>query len=314
MFKHRVGPLEAVGLRPFVPGLKQCKRALVGDEFSEPSRWGVSSLAIFRLGLGPATWAGWRARDRRVPVLNFFNHADAPPGGYDVRTTHARDFRGGRQTYNSHVGTDFVVPVGTRLCAPAPGRVVRVENLMYRGGLKIVIDHGEGLVTMSGHLARSLVQVGDEVARGQFIGLTGFSAIDGVLFFPWVPPHVHLTVLLNGHAVDPFADERDPHNASLWRGGNDPGPARPNGDRCRPPDRFDPIAVGHAIDDCRREETRAELCAMGDLALQAHTVHYGRLLDAGAFPDRTPLQIEQWRRAPWLDLPFCDDEVVGLRL
>lgn len=307
---HGIDPLEAVGLRPLGPALRQCLRAVVGDEHSEPSRWGTSSLAIFRPWLGPATWAGWAPRGRRIRVLNYFNRADAPPGGYDVRVTHVRDWRGGKQTYNSHVGTDFVVPVGTRVLAPAPGRVVRVENLMYRGGLKVVIDHGEGLLTLSGHLARATVQAGDEVARGALIGLSGFSAIDGILFFPWVPPHVHFTTLLDGAPIDPFAG--DAHELALWREGNDPGPARPRANEPLPaPTAYDEDAVRAAVAVCQRDAFRREMEAM-PLWQAAGTVRYWQLLDAGAMRGATTDLGPRHERRPILDLPFDPEEVEGL--
>ena len=83
-----------------------------------------------------------------------------------MRVTQVRDFRGGTLTYDSHNGTDFAVPVGTEVLAAAPGRVFRVSNEFHRGGLKVFIDHGAGLITTSNHLARSLVRPGDVVRVG----------------------------------------------------------------------------------------------------------------------------------------------------
>ena len=206
MIRHRITPFEAVGLKPLGRGLRQCFAAIAGSTYEAPAQWDLSSLRIFRPRMGPATWAGLTRADRRTPILNFFNRDFASRDeGYDVRTTKVRDFQGGARTYNSHLGTDFVVPVGSEVRAAAAGRVIRVENLMQRGGLKVAIDHGGGLITMCGHLSRALVRQGDFVGRGDRIGLSGFSAVDGIISFPWVPPHVHMTVLLGGEPVDPFA-------------------------------------------------------------------------------------------------------------
>src|SRR5690606_360893 len=90
-------------------------------------------------------------------------------------------------------------------------------------GLKILIDHGHGIVTGSNHMGESLVEVGQVVERGEPIGFSGYSGIDGFLFFPWSAPHVHFNVYLDGVHVDPFA-RADSDEESLWLGG-EPVPA-----------------------------------------------------------------------------------------
>lgn len=308
MLEHRISPLEAVGLRPLVPGLRQCAKAIVGDPHLPPSRFGPSSLRIFRPALGPATWLGHATR--RVPILNYVNRVPFDRReGYDVRVTFARDYRGGRTTYNGHLGTDFVMPVGTVVRAPAPGRVVRVENLMHRGGLKVVLDHGHGLVTLSGHLSRSLVREGALVARGERIGLSGFSAVDGILFIPWVPPHVHFTVLLDGVPVDPFAAEGE---VSLWRGGETPEPA-PREPLCEVPrDAFDVQAVDASIRSCRDPAIRAELEALPELEARALRLIYWHLFAFPAFGEVPPVYREVHARSPRLDLPVGSEDFDGL--
>ena len=298
MFHHRISPLEAVGLRPLVPGLRDCVRGVLGDPNTPPARWGLSSLKIFRPFLGPATWAGWERGDRRIPILNYFNR-ELPDvrEGYDVRVTRVRDWRGGERTYNAHNGTDLVVPVGTPVVAAAPGRVARVQNLMNRGGLKVMLDHGDGLVTFSGHLSRALVRAGDEVARGEVIGLSGFSAVDGILFFPWVPPHVHFTVLLDGSPVDPFGVGDEP---SLWRGGHDPQPAVYE-DAPIPEDRFDEAAVEAARAACVDPRIAAQLDD------DPMTFVFWQNLHPWAFGGKIfAFYAESHARRPRLDLPFVD--------
>lgn len=310
MLAHRIGPLEALGLRPLVPGLRDCLRAVTGDAHTPPTRWDLSSLAIFRPALGPATWAGWRRADRRVPVMNYVNRVPADPAeGYDVRVTFARDWRGGRTTYNSHNGTDLVVPVGTEVVAPAPGRVVRVQNLMNRGGLKVVLDHGEGLSTIAGHLSRAFVQPGQVVRRGARLGLSGFSSVDGILTFPWVPPHVHFTVVLDGAPSDPFAADGE---TSLWRRRNDPAPATPGPEEPPPADAFDADAVARSAAACRDPRVAADLAAQRSLDARAHAVIFWRIHHPTAFDVSPPLYVDTHPRAPRLDLPFGPDEVRGL--
>ena len=195
--QHNITHREALGLIPLGPSLKQCWKAIAGDKYTPPSKWDLSSVKIFDPKIGIRTWMGKFDADGLVPVVNLFNHDVTPQNeGYDVRTTQVRDFRGGRATYNSHIGTDFAVPIGTKVLAPAAGVVRIVANLMNRGGLKVVIDHGDGLISMPGHLSRALVAEGDTVKRGDLIGLSGYSGVDGIIAFPWMTPHVHYTVCL----------------------------------------------------------------------------------------------------------------------
>ncbi len=78
-------------------------------------------------------------------MYNLFNRTPTPlEDGWSVRKTQVTDFRGGTLTYDSHNGTDFAVPVGTVVVAPAPGKVLRISSEFNRGGLKVFLDHGRG--------------------------------------------------------------------------------------------------------------------------------------------------------------------------
>ncbi|MDA1196225.1 MAG: M23 family metallopeptidase, partial [Planctomycetota bacterium] len=130
---------------------------------------------------------------------NLFNRTPTPEAdGWSVRVTQVRDFRGRRLTYDSHNGTDFAIPPGTVVVASAPGRVASRRSEYNRGGLKLYVDHGDGLMSTYHHLGRTLVAVGADVARGQPIALSGYSGLDALVSFPWVAPHVHYNVLLGG--------------------------------------------------------------------------------------------------------------------
>jgi murein DD-endopeptidase len=213
---------ETFGITPIATRLAEMAVTFRGAEGVPPSRFDASSLGIFQPGLALRTWLGRRRADRRVPVYNLFNRTPTPiADGWSVRKTQVRDFRGGALTYDSHNGTDFAVPPGTIVVAAAPGRVLRVSSEFNRGGLKVFVDHGRGLVTTSNHLGRALVREGDLVRRGQPIALSGASGIDMVLTFPWNAPHLHFNVWLNGEPVDPFAE---PGEGSLWRRQNEPVP------------------------------------------------------------------------------------------
>lgn len=301
--RRRVGVLEVFGLRPLGPALRQSWTAIAGDGTTPPSQFGPSSVKMFRpLRVSIPLWLGRERSDGRVWIYNLFNRRPIPRDqGYSVKITTCRDFRGGQLTYDGHVGTDFAVPVGTEVCAVAPGVVRSVQCDMQRGGLKVVVDHGGGLLSTSNHLARALVGVGDELERGAVLGLSGMSSVDGVLFFPWLAPHLHLNVLLNGEPIDPFAEAGE---TPLWRGGNDPQPPGAEPAAPREPTRWDAGAVEASVAACNDPALAAELRAASDPGARACAVAIARLFRYHAFDDHPPLVAAPHPRTPVLDLPF----------
>ena len=159
--RQKLSVAQIFGLNPPRLRLAQAWVALRGAPELQPTRWGLSSVKIFKPWISLPTWLGRTRADRRIPIYNFFNRTQTPPEqGWSVRVTQARDFRGGSFTYDSHNGTDFAVPTGTTVVAPADGRVMLLPNEFNRGGLKVLIDHGHGIATSSNHLGKALVQVG----------------------------------------------------------------------------------------------------------------------------------------------------------
>jgi murein DD-endopeptidase MepM/ murein hydrolase activator NlpD len=72
-----------------------------------------------------------------------------------------------------HMGFDMAAPTGTPIRAPQAGLVVLAEpDLFYEGGL-ILIDHGQGLISMYLHQSRLIARKGDQVVQGQVIGEVG---------------------------------------------------------------------------------------------------------------------------------------------
>ncbi len=300
--RRPVSPLEVFGLRPLLPALAQCKAALVGDAYAPPSQWGPSSLGCLKPRIALPLWLGRAWRSRRAVIYQLPNRNPAPKhAAYSVKITFAEDFRGRKLTYDGHVGTDFAVPVGTEVVAAAAGVVREIRKDMQRGGLKVCIDHGSGLITMSNHLSRALVREGQRVARGEVVALSGMSGVDGILFFPWLAPHVHYNVLLNGEVVDPFAR---PGEASIWRSGALPEPDRGGNEQGLEPTRWSERGVTDAVAACRDPELRARLERVADLGERAVRVAISRVLVAHRFEHFPVLVDEPHPRQPHLDLPF----------
>ncbi len=303
---------ELFGLAPPRRRFEEFLLMLRGDPYTPPSRFGPSSINILAGSLSLRTWLGKTRPDRRIPLYNLFNHTQTPPReGWSVRVTNVEDFRGGANTYDSHNGTDFAVPPGTVVVTAAPGKVLRISSEFNRGGLKVFIDHGRGLMTTSNHLGRALVQVGDIVERGQPIALSGASGVDMFFAFPWNCPHVHYNVWLNGEPVDPFARAGE---ASLWRCHNNPRPHSSSAPDDAPfePSPWDADAVDDAIESCVDPELRRQLRSLRGLDFRAASTLFALNYYPTRFQERPLLYKDRFPRIPYLDLPFRAEDFQGV--
>jgi murein DD-endopeptidase MepM/ murein hydrolase activator NlpD len=94
-----------------------------------------------------------------------------------------------------HKGIDIGSPDGTPVHAPAGGRVIKA-GLGSGYGREIEIDHGNGIVTVYGHLSGYNVTDGETVVKGQVIGYVGHSGRT-------TGSHLHYEVQVRGIAVNP---------------------------------------------------------------------------------------------------------------
>ena len=114
------------------------------------------------------------------PITDYFGPRESPTAGAS----------------SNHMGIDIGCSYGVPIAAADAG-VVTVAEWGESGGNHVMIDHGNGFVTMYLHNSSLAVSVGDVVSQGQTIayaGSTGYST----------GTHCHFSVFLNGSYVNPL--------------------------------------------------------------------------------------------------------------
>ena len=111
------------------------------------------------------------------------------------------DFFGGRRNPfggggEFHPGQDIANAVGTPIIATANGIII-TAGWQSGYGRMVEIDHGNGITTRYGHLSKIEVAEGQEIIRGEVIGLLGSSGRS-------TGPHVHYEVRINNEPVNPL--------------------------------------------------------------------------------------------------------------
>jgi murein DD-endopeptidase MepM/ murein hydrolase activator NlpD len=124
-------------------------------------------------------WAGTFLPPVNAPISDVFGTA--------------RVFNGNVQSV--HQGLDFGVPAGTPVSALNAGTVLLAQKLFFEGSC-VVLDHGQGLLTIYMHLSEIQVKEGERVKRGQQIALSGGSGRA-------TGPHLHVAVRWEGIYLDP---------------------------------------------------------------------------------------------------------------
>lgn len=101
-----------------------------------------------------------------------------------------------------HTGLDYPIASGTPIHATANGIVVMAEDQFFTGNT-VVVDHGDGLVTMVFHLSKIDVQPGQEIKRGDKIGAAGATGRA-------TGPHLHIGARWRDARIDPAVLFSDP--------------------------------------------------------------------------------------------------------
>lgn len=101
--------------------------------------------------------------------------------------------------WRMHLGIDIAAPIGTEVFACESGRVEEIYD-DEEVGATVTIRHNERFVTRYSNLALShIVTVGEQVSKGQKIGVVGDSAMYEILD----EAHLHFSMSDNGALIDP---------------------------------------------------------------------------------------------------------------
>jgi murein DD-endopeptidase MepM/ murein hydrolase activator NlpD len=174
--------------------IPEAKRALITNAASVPD--GRRLLQAIRTLTPEAQWNAPFVAPVAFGAQPTFGEQETFVGGSPVDTL--TDATWGEY----HRGADFEVPIGTPVQAPAPGTVIFAGPLTMTGQT-LVLDHGQGLVSVFYHLSALEKHEGDHVEARGLIGLSGDSGLAA-------SPHLHWGTYIHGIAVDPAVVQQLP--------------------------------------------------------------------------------------------------------
>ena len=128
-------------------------------------------------------WAGQQAAKQATGLLSAAEGAVAPTSG---RVTSCYGSRSGTQ----HSGVDIAAPIGTPVYTPDDG-IVLDAGPASGFGLAVYIQHGDGTITLYGHINQFFVTPGQVVTAGQQIAEVGNKGQS-------TGPHLHFEVHTGG--------------------------------------------------------------------------------------------------------------------
>jgi len=199
LFKQAVGALLLVLLVAAVmntplgllePARLQIERTLTKDYDFRAAFDRVREIEVAEVIAGVRD-AVSRARgdEQADPLADLQPPVDGPVvSGFGWRST-------GDGKQELHEGIDIAAVPGTTVYAAQAGVVVAVENDDSRG-ITVEVDHGSGVTTVYSMLADTLVQSGDQLQRGEPLGIVRRNEKSAVSF-------LHFELRLDGRAVDP---------------------------------------------------------------------------------------------------------------
>jgi murein DD-endopeptidase MepM/ murein hydrolase activator NlpD len=159
----------------------------VAKQFTEPSQTQLAAIAV--------------DKDAKEKIFSAASEQRLWSGPFTAPVSEAvSDLFGTERVINGevksrHQGLDYAAPAGTPVRAINRGIVVLARPMFFEGNF-IVIDHGQGLLSLYLHLSEFRVKEGDEVSGGQVIALSGGTGRA-------TGAHLHLAIRWQGVYLDP---------------------------------------------------------------------------------------------------------------
>ncbi len=97
--------------------------------------------------------------------------------------------------YGIHGGIDLAADSGTEIRPALPGRVLKAKYSSDYGNF-VMIDHGDGVITLYAHCSKLIAEVGDTVGENDVIALVGSTGRS-------TGPHLHFEVRINNVRINP---------------------------------------------------------------------------------------------------------------
>jgi len=105
-------------------------------------------------------------------------------------------YKGEKVDEQVHLGMDLASLANSEVEAANNGRIIFADRLgIY--GLTVVLDHGQNVFSTYSHLSKKHVEVGQNVKKGDVIGLTGQTGLAG-------GDHLHFGIMVGGVFVNPI--------------------------------------------------------------------------------------------------------------
>lgn len=169
------------------PADYRVQRLTVESKYVEPDKDALDRIFAERKIIDNAL-TNWRANELADIMLQS-----------PVPSARSSSF-GSRRIFNDqprspHKGMDITATTGTAILAPLRGIVTATGNYYFNGNT-VILDHGQGYVSLYCHLSEIDVEEGQEIAVGELLGKVGATGrVTGA--------HLHFATYLNGTAVDP---------------------------------------------------------------------------------------------------------------
>lgn len=169
----------------------------MGITVSQKQRNNADSIYnLVKYGTSTGT-EGW-IPGAEVPFVGTDGFCSPVGSGWESRVTSEFGYRSDPFTGQTkgHTGLDIAVPTGTPVRAALPGVVTTATYNAGGYGYYVVVDHGNGMMTLYAHNSKLLVRVGETIEAGDVVSLSGSTGRS-------TGPHLHFEVRVNGQRVNP---------------------------------------------------------------------------------------------------------------